>query len=91
MKKNKSQTEYTTLEHVSFTISQINQDILGNQIVNRTYWSTRKKVNTSDKNAHNLMPKDPQVTKENIRSSRKKEQKHVEKLKQLSLFPASKR
>jgi len=37
VKTNRPQTEFTTLEHMSFTISQISQDILGNQVVERTY------------------------------------------------------
>ncbi len=90
MKKAKSRSEFTTLEHLSFTLTQINHDVSGKQTVNRTYWSTRKKINQPDNNTGNLMLKDSQVTQKTTRCETRKEEKPLEKFTQLSLFPTSK-
>ncbi len=90
MKRTNPRSEFTTLEHLSFTLIQIIQDASRKQTVNRTYWSTRKKINQSDKNTSNLMLKDSQVAEKSTRRDRRKEQKPVEKFTQLSLFSTSK-
>jgi hypothetical protein len=58
MNRANSRSEYATIEYLSFTLTQVNQDASGKQIVNRSYWSTRKKVNHPDKNNNNLLIKD---------------------------------
>src|SRR5947199_85493 len=78
MKKARPRTEFATLEHMPFTISQINQDASGKQVVNRTYWSIRKKINQLDENGSNLMLKDSQMTEKDARCVRRKKQKRVE-------------
>jgi hypothetical protein len=89
MKMAKSRTEFATLEHTSFTLSQINQDASGKQTINRTYWSIRKKINQPVENTSNLILIDPLVTEKSAHQDRRKEQKPVEKFTQLSLFPTS--
>jgi len=89
MKKARSQTDFATLEHMSFTISHINQDASGKQTINRTYWSIRKKINQPDENSSDLMLKDLKLTEKSARRDRRREQKPVEKFTQLSLFPTS--
>ena len=90
MKKANPRSECTTLEHLSFTLTRINQDASGMQTVNRTYWSTRKKVNQPDKNNSNLMTKDSQMAAKNTQRDTGMEEIPVKKFVQMSLFPPSK-
>ena len=90
MKKAKHPPESTTLEHLSLTLTRINQDASGKQTVNRTYWSTRKKINQPDKNNGNLMPKDSPMAAKNTQHGTRKEENSVKKFMQMSLFPTSK-
>ena len=90
MKRANSRSEYATIEYLSFTLTQVNQDESGKQTVNRSYWSTRKKVNHPDKNNNNLLIKDSHVVGKSNRAYKRKEQKHAEMFTQLSLFPTSK-
>jgi len=90
MKRTNPQSEFATLEYLSFTLSQINQDASGKQTVNRTYWSIRKKINQPVENSSNLMLKDSQIAEKSTRRDRRKEQQPVEKFTQLSLFSTSK-
>jgi hypothetical protein len=89
LKNARSNTDFATLEHVSFTISKLNQDASGKKTVNRTYWSIRKKINWPDENSSNLMLKDSKVTEKSIRCDKGNEREPVEKFTQLRLFPPS--
>jgi hypothetical protein len=75
---------------LSFTLIRINQDASGKQTVNRTYWSTRKKVNQPDKNIGHLMRKESEMAAKSTRRNARKEDKAGEKFTQMSLFPTSK-
>jgi hypothetical protein len=87
MRKMERRSEFTTLEYLSLTLTQVNQDAYGKQTSNRTYWSTRKKICKPDENAGSLILKNSQEAENaNSRDSHNKE-KTVEKIKQLSLFP----
>jgi hypothetical protein len=90
MKKAKHQSEFTTLEHLSLTLTQINQDASGKQTINRTYWSTRKKINQPDKKTDNLMLKDSQIAAKKVYSDAKKDENPVKGFIQMSLFLISK-
>lgn len=90
MKKTSDRATIATLEHISFTLTRINQDASGKQTVNRTYWSTRKKINQPDKNTGHLMRKDSQMAAKNTHRDIRKEDDPVKKFVQMSLFPISK-
>ena len=90
MKKAKPQTDFATLEHMSLTVSQLNQDASGKQTVNRTYWSSRKKASQPDESDGTSISKVSPEAGRNIRHDKPKKQGANRKFTQLSLFPNSK-
>ena len=87
MKKAQSQTNLIISEHVSVTISQINQDAYGKQTVNRTYWSNGKKIHQLDGDSNNLMVKGSKASEKGVHHGSEKERKHSKRFTQLTLFP----
>ena len=87
MKQAKYRSESTTLEHLSFTLVQINQDASGKQTVNRTYWSNRKKTNLPVKSTTNLLLEDSQNGAKSTHHDAEKREKPNKKFIQMSLFP----
>lgn len=87
MKKSKPQGNPAILEHLSLTLTRINQDASGKQTINRTYWSTRKKVNEPDKNISHLVSKDSQTAARKTQRGIKTKESQVKGFVQMSLFP----
>ena len=90
MKKLVTYKDVITLEHLSLTVLQVNQDTSGKQTVNRTYWSTRKKTSQPDESDGTSISKVSPEIGRNIRHVKPKKQEANRKFTQLSLFPKSK-
>jgi hypothetical protein len=90
MKKLVTYKDVITLEHLSLTVLQVNQDTSGKQTVNRTYWSIRKKTSQPDESDGTSISKVSPETGRNIRHDKPKKQGSNRKFTQLSLFPKSK-